>query len=637
MLSALCTAVFGFVMAASWLALVLAEAGRFSAWPCVASGAVMAAVLFFLSRPRGGDQIGPSRNTMMIAGCAALIAVATLVFTRHPGELLLGGWDPGVYVQTAAHIARTGELLIREPDLNRLTSDELAILTRTTSGIVGPFAGMWMLPDGRLSPQFHHLYPALAAIAYSFGGIKVALLVNPLLNAGCVLAMFALARRFVRAPFALAAAAILVLNPAQIWQAKFCTAEMLGQFLLLGGATFFLDALDGTKPRRLHALLAGAAFGLALLARYDTLILIAPLFALTAATIAWLPGRRGAILTWLAFAPFFVHHLVHHHYFAPYYQPIGGPVLKAFALLAIAGVVCGVVTQTGSIKAAVETRAKIIPLLATLGAGLWACFAWIRPYLPPKSALAGADAGNAFYVNAIFGPCVVLFVIALLVALLRERNAPRAIWLYSSTAVFAIVTTIVNTSVSNEHFLMWVTRRFIPVAIPLLILAFARLLDLIAGTNTPRRAAACILLLAAVAASYPAIRAMALLRDWPGLAAWYEQLAPAIPTGARVFCDQRGFAAPLRFLHGTQAYELHLSEKDPARRDRLAAVMTTAAKRGEHIYLLTLATEPLPGCTLTPRGNFNLDSQKLDSAARNIPLTTRAAGGSFTLYEVTAQ
>jgi hypothetical protein len=641
-MSAIPTALFAFVMTVSWLALLLAELGKFSAWPCLIFGAVVAVLVVRLCP-------SPRFRILSSGAAVALIALATLVWTRHPGEVILGGWDPGVYMQTAAHVARTGELLIREADLNRLTPDELAILTRTTSGVVGPFSGMWMLPDGRLSPQFHHLYPSLMAVAFSLGGVKAALMVNPLLNAGCIIAMFALARRFVRPLPALGAAVLLALNPAQLWQAKFCTAETLGQFLLLGGAVFFLDAMgaeglatarpNGAKTRRLEALLAGAAFGLALLARYDSILLLAPLFALTIAAWVWLSERKNAAIMLAGFAPFLLHHMIHHRHFAPYYQPMSGLVLIALAACVGAAVAVALVTQNEAARKFAEQKAGWLRALAALAVLAWWCFVWARPHLPKGSPLAGADAGNLYFLGAIFGPLFALFAISLVVWIFSERNLVRAIWLYASTAALVVVTT----SVFNDHFLMWVSRRFVPVAVPLLALAFVKALERIVkgranvavAPSAQRRAVAAALLVAAIAANFQSTRAMAALRDWPGLADWTARVAQAIPADARVFCDQWGFAAPLRFLHGRQAYELHLAGNDPARREKLATVMTAAAKRGERVFFLTM-NGPLNGIepSCVERGRFPLQSQRIDSSPRTIPRTTRQSGGGFVLYEV---
>lgn len=657
MLTALATAAFAFVMGVPWFALLLAELGHFTPWPCLAFGAVLAAAVFHLS---ARDGTGLREHPAMLVALA-LVALAPFYFTRHPGELILGGWDPGVYVHTAAHIFRTGALLIHQPDLNALTPAELAILTRTTSGIVGPFTGMWMLPDGRLSPQFHHLYPSLLAVAFPAGGVRAALLVNPLLNAGCILLMFALARRFVRAPFALAAAVLLAVNPAQLWQAKFCTAEMLGQFLLLGGSVFFLDALapraDGAPRRRATPWLAGAAYGLALLARYDTVIMLAPLAALTLAAWPWLASRRDAVRVLLSFLPFLVHHLVHHRCFAPYYQPVSGLVLVALALCLGAALAWVLLMRSPVARRFAVAHARWLPRLAAAAVAAWWCLVWLRPHLP-AGVPGGADAGNVYFLVAIFGPLVALFAAALPLWIVRERNIVHAIWLYAATVVLMVVTT----SVFNDHFLMWVARRFIPVAVPLLVLAFVKLLERIVtrrvdiaailaaekprlpagrrlirrlAPGARRRAAAFAVLAAAVAMHLPATRAMGMLRDWPGLVDWCGRVAAAIPDGADVFSDQRGFAAPLRFLHGCRAYELHLAEKDPARRDRLAELMSLRAARGGRVFLLTLnGSVHHHGSRCIERGRFALSSQKMATSMRQVPSTTSAAGGTFVLYEI---
>lgn len=643
MLSAISTAALAFVMAVSWLALLLAELGGFRAWPCLLFGAIAGGAAFRAAAPAGAGPAGRLRLGGLGAAC---IALATLYFTRHPGELILGGWDPGVYVQTAAHIADTGELLIHAQDLNDLTPDEQAVLTRTTSGIVGPFTGMWMLPDGRLSPQFHHLYPSLMAVAHSLGGVRGALMVNPLLNAGCILAMYALARRFVRTPFALAAAALLALNPAQLWQAKFPTAEMLGQLLLMGGAIFFLDAVsaqDG-KPRRLAALLSGIAFGLALLARYDSIIFLAPLAAATIAAWPWIPNRRGALVAAAALTPLLAHHVIHHEIFAPYYQPMSRMVLAAIGALLAAAAACAAALQRGAVRQLAARQAGLLRAILALAVLAWWCFVWVRPQFPGASGLGGPDAGNIHFLVAIFGPLLAVFALALVLWLFSEREVVRALWLYASTAVLLVVAT----SVFNDHFLMWVSRRFVPVVVPLLVLAAVKLMERVVrgrahvpvAPSAQRRAVAAALFVAIVAMQLKATRAMAVLRDWPGLVAWTEAVAAKIPDDARVFCDQRGFAAPLRFLHGKKAYELHLAEDDPARGGRLARIMHAAARRGEKILFLSTAAPPpferapgpVPDCVQVAR--FELDSQRLDSSRNGIPRTTRAVGGLFLLYEI---
>lgn len=610
------------LVATAWSALLLGEIGRFSAAVCLIAGVATAAVLLWCERGTRGAQ-RPSVWTV----CTAAVAFAAVAVAWHPGELILGGWDPGVYLHTAAHLARTGELLIREPDLARLTGQELAILTRTTSGIVGPFTGMWQLPDGSLSPQFHHLYPSLLAVAYGVGGIRAALLVNPLLSGACVLALFALAKRFVRPAWAFAAAVLLAVNPAQLWQAGFSTAEMLGQLLLLTGACFFLDAWRAGRIR--DGVTAGLALGAALLARYDAILLLAPLLAFSACAAPWHAHRRAAMACLVSFAVPALHQAVHFRFFGPYYNP-AGTVLRPAVIVLLAGCAAWIVLlRVQSLRDWTGRAAGIVPGLGVVIAAAWAFWLWGRAagWLPV--ARGDADALNALFLTAIFGPGVVLAVVSVMVWLYREREVASRLWLMASLAA----TMLVSIKVYNDHFLPWVGRRFVPVTVPLFCIALAVLADRLSGR---RRIGAllCVFALAAfVGLNVPAMRAMGTLRDWPGLVAWSGKVAAALPDDARVFCDQRGFAAPLRFLHGRMAYELHLAEKDPSRRELLARVVRASAARGERAYVLT-ALGPLPDLRMRVVASVPLVSQRIDGGKHRFPLEARPTGAPFVLYAV---
>lgn len=627
-------------MAASWAALALADIGKFSAWLSLLAGAAAALVVFLLlARSRGRAHTTPLQKLCTFAALG--VALSTLISTREPGELLSGAWDPGVYLHTGAQISQTGALMYRDASLLEMTADEQAVLCRRhPGGMSAPFSGMWYVPAGGVSPQFHHLYPALLAIAHSLGGVRGELLVNPLLNIACIFAFYLLALRFVRAPFALAAAVILALNPAQIWQAKFCTAEMLGQLLLLGGATLFLSsqADDRALTRRLHALLSGLALGLAFLARFDTIIFLAPFVALLIAAWSWLPRRDAAAFLLASLIPCAIHHFIRQPIFSPYYTPMGNLVGPALIALLAAAIVIAITFRNRALRDFAERRATWLRIALAVGFVLWTAFIWLRPFLPDLPIptadpqlrqMLHEDKTNCYFLSAIFGLGIIAYFAALLTSLLTERNLPRALWVYSSTAVLLVVTT----ALFNDHYLMWGTRRFIPVIVPLLIIAFAALLERIAGAaqTRPRSLAAAGLLVAVVGLNLPATLSMQRLRDWPGLADWTPRVAAAIPPRARLYSDQWGFVAPLRYLHGITAFELNLSQRDPERRDRLLTVMNAALARGENVWFLTM-TGPLGNAT--ERARFPLDSHRIETSRDAIPRTTRPSGGTFVLYEL---
>ena len=106
------------VGAAAWTALTLAEFGHFVAIvPLLAFPAAAAAVFALLT---GGRIVRESKAATLQDLLALCIACATLFLSIPADENLLGGHDPGVYVHIAATVARTGSLVMEEPDLAAL-------------------------------------------------------------------------------------------------------------------------------------------------------------------------------------------------------------------------------------------------------------------------------------------------------------------------------------------------------------------------------------------------------------------------------------------------------------------------------------------------------------------------------------
>ena len=616
-------AAVGALTAGAWSALLLGELGFFHTWISLLVGVAsfVAIVRFVPVSATSGVGARWWLPALLAAACAVGLA-------GRPGELILGGWDPGVYLHTAAHLARTGHLLIREPDLLAMPAGELAVLTRTTSGIVGPFTGLWQLPDGSLSPQFHHLYPSLLAVASSMGGVRAALMVNPLLSGLCVLAAFSLALRMVRPCWALAATILLAANPAQLWQAGFPTAEMFGQLLLLTAAGAFLDAWREDRPA--SGVFAGLAFGASLLARYDAILLLAPLTACTVCAWPWSGRPRAVLFGALAFAVPAAHQAIHFRLFAPYYNPAGPLLLPALLALGVGGVAWLLAMRLRALRDVVgRVGGTLVPLAGLLMAAAWAVWLWGRAAGWIPAARGDEDARNALFLVAIFGPGVAALVAALLFWLQRERDVAVRIWLFASLAA----TMLVSAKVYNDHFLPWVARRFVPVTLPLFILAGVVAVNAIARERRSGAALGVLALGLLTALHLPASRAMAVQRDWPGLVTWCERVAQAVPAESRLFTDQRGFGAPFRFLHGLRAYELHLSDKDPGRREALSAVIRSAVARGDRAYFLS-SLGPLPGLAQREVMACPLTSQRSENDKLRFPTSMREAGGPFVLYEV---
>jgi hypothetical protein len=652
--TALAIGVLAAVVGAAYVALILAEAGIFRLLPCLAAAAgigALAAGIGFRRRPMD------SRAGKAGWCLAALIALGTLVLTTPPSEMILGGWDPGVYVHTAAAIATHGSLQMPADDIAALPQTLKPGLTRNVGGWMHPFPGIFPLPNGRFSPQFMHLYPSLLAVGYGLAGVWGALAINPLLNVLAILAMYGFASKVVGRGWGLAAALLLALNPAQIWQAKFATAEVLVQVLLLTGLSAFLDFTR--RAAILPAVIAGALFGLSFFTRYDTVLTLVPLVLLLVVLRAAPEYRRSVFAFLLVLALFALHAGWHMTVVAPCYRPLPGLVFPLLLKALVLGAVALACLQFpfGRRLASLATRHPVpIRVCLSLGFVAFLFFAgYVRPHLRVDGRVlhtvqafldaigqpcwiipltGGANARNASYLVAMFGRLGLLLGCGgILTMIWRTRDRGTAIWLLATTAT----TMLLVTNVFHDHFMMWVSRRFIPVVVPLLTIGMAACAQEIhRHVQRWRRPPALFLsiglLAGAAALSLPKTLRTASVRDWPGLCAWTEKLAQAVPSNTIVFCDEWGFAAPLRFLHGIEAHEV-CGGIDCATfiRDNTDSIRSL----GKAIWVLSKREQTaVPGIRFRRIVSQPLDSQILSRTRLTIPTGLWKQGGPFALYAV---
>jgi hypothetical protein len=661
-------AVIAGVMALIWTAYTLAQVGRFSAPPVLAGAALAAglAALVVVRRARGAPSPAepPPASARVARGVAVGIAGAAFALALPPSETLLGGWDPGVYLHTGAEVARTGGLRFEHPDVAAVPEPDRPLLYRHLHGeIWEPWGGMRMLPDGRISPQFYHAYPAVLAVAHAVGGWRAMLWVNPLWAALGVWAFYALLRRWFSPGWSAAGAALLAFNPASLWQARFSTAEPQTQALLLAGFALFARAEGAARARpgagAGDAAAAGAALGLAMLTRYDTLIALAAaapvlIGALAARraprTLAWTLAVAGALAA-QAWA--------HQRWVAPYYSPLGPSVVRALAALAILTVAGAAALATGAGRRWAD-RWAAAPGPRRAGAVLlvgWLLFCWIvRPELGRAHAgtawlqarivavageafwtrLAGPEANAVRYLADVLGPgLLALAALGIAGLLLRLRGTAAACAWVAAVATLGVLTW----SPFNELFLMWVIRRYVPLALPFLCLgavaatvALARRLERRLPAHTALIAAALVLAAAAAVRVGPAVR-IARAQEWPGLGAWFEQeLLPRIPGDAVVYSDQPGFAAPLRFLWRVPAFEMRTGRRNGAGPEHHALLRRRAAG-GENVWLLSQCPPP-DDAGWTSVAAVPLESRILQTPRRGLPDGFRPRGGAFVLYRM---
>jgi hypothetical protein len=589
------------------LALALADAGRFNLrFLALGTGAWAAAGLLALGwtsrmrRPPPPPAETESGQGLFLAGLALLLAAAGFLCTPAHAYLF-GGWDPGEYVGTAANVARTGALEIRDPFLPSLTPRERRTLMHQPNPPRRTLQAGFLVTDseaGRLMPDYYHLYPAWLAVwvgLFGLGGAWAGHTAIALFALGMVVA--AAASLFGKRT-ALAAGALLALCPAQLYLMRFTTAEMLTQFCLFSG--FWALARAWREPASAGlTLTAGAAFGTAILAHGTSVLPVAGVL-LAALMRARLSGRTcawGAFLVIAAAAAlamawnmqradvvtrFLWQHVTSH---PAWWLPAAG--LGAAAVLGgpfLAGRFTGRLAGRGWDRVWRWTPLALALVLAALGYA-------VRPHLG-----TGPERLNAVYFAALFGPAGALLAIAFFG--LRRWSA----WSDSQRAflVAGLVTAgvlLVNKMV--QPVFLWAARRWVPIVFPFAaILAAATVAALAkrAGERLDGRVApdaaspfwkrrlaqgAALLLAAALLGAWhagmrPRTALLAGSREYDGLPAFLEEVRSAVGEADVVLCWHPEAATPLRYLYNIPSYTLsHL----PGPRGVRSAKTATALMR----------------------------------------------------------
>ena len=208
----------------------------------------------------------------------ALFLGALALFAR-PHETILGAADAGVYIARAAHIVRTGGIVVHEPTLAALPADQAAQLLQVvpeTPDIPLRFPGVYAVDPSRgvSLPQFFPLFPAWLAVFYALGGVWASLWALPLFGALGVLSVY-YAGRWAVGPTAAGIGAVgLTLLAPQVWFSRYTTTETFTQALLWAGVAAFAAYVALDAPPRL-GVLAGLTLGAVLLTRIDTPFVLA--------------------------------------------------------------------------------------------------------------------------------------------------------------------------------------------------------------------------------------------------------------------------------------------------------------------------------------------------------------------------
>ena len=357
-----------------WPALLLAEIGHFSLFNLNVILLVLCLVIGFgFHRRRRPRQPLPRPKFSWPDGILVAILIGAALLFGRPAELIVGGEDPGVYMNTGIHIARTGAIEIKDEVLaaipaelsqDRLYTSPDYCIPRVAGSV---FPGFYVVDsgEGRIVPQFFHLFPTAIAIMVELGGVRLALYTTPLLALASLFMLYLLGRELAGRSVGLLAAGLLGLNISQVWFARLSFSDVVLQFWLLAGLWTLSVLIDrerkGHDNLGLIAILSGGCFGMAHLTKLDSYVV--PVIVVGYVGVSWLLeqfGRRQALLTG-TYLLLVLHASVHAYVFSAYYVYV---MFSAFAgLLQVAAIT--LVAGIGILIAISRHRSRLVAWLKT--------------------------------------------------------------------------------------------------------------------------------------------------------------------------------------------------------------------------------------------------------------------------------
>ena len=387
------------------------------------------------------------------------------LYALFPTYFLLGGQDPGVYVVFAQHIAKTGGLNLDLPWLRELWEQHPRGLALGYPGIYSLVHSSVSTDPSRLSPQFAHLFPALAANAWALGGIEGLVRVNAPVGVLVLGLAFVFVRRLAGWVAGIASVVLLGLNPAFVWSSRITLTETFAALFLLFGLHALL--LASRSVWRGWALLGGALLGFGVLNRLDAGMGGLAVLGFAAASLVerpLAPAARAAAIAYLGtsvlgyldarlHAPFYFQALVANHHLAII---IGLSTLVGLGALGLASLSTASVERLRVSDATLAAAGNEI-LRALVAWLVLALFAWPAVDARPK-AQAARELG--WYLTPVAWPLLVLG----LWFLLRRRSWSEVlpVTVVAAGTLFAFT---IGADAAPQH--IWASRRWVSQVIPL--------------------------------------------------------------------------------------------------------------------------------------------------------------------------
>jgi hypothetical protein len=586
-------------------------------------------------------------------GLSALIPLALVLvglWRFFPSaEYIVGGKDPGTYINEGVQIAQRATFVYADPVVASVPpfARDLFFPSHQHADYYSlRFMGFWItdVDSGRVVGQFPHLYPTTIAIGYGIDGLTGARrAVGVWAILGVLAVYFAGARLFGRRAAA-AAALLLALHVLEAWFGRYPNAELAMQALLF--AALLASARAHVDEDPFFAPVAGSLLGLLLFLRFDAVLGIGAVVAsIAVAAFAGVVRLRF----WFFAALLVVSALSVPYLFGPMRAYMTYPVvflsnfaIWQYALLGVGGcaVLAALVVGARSPRLSAWVRTG---LPVTLTAGLMAGAVYALYFREPAFgvlALRDAYALRTFASFYLTLPGLIAAVVGF--ALFARGAFWKAPELFMTVAVFSSFF-FYKIRIASDHF--WMARRFLPVILPgALLFAAAAALGGPRGGRAPSRflRTAIGLVFVAVLAMQFARRAEPILPhvEYAGVIPKLEEIAGRIGdrdllvVESRAASDTHVLATPLAYIYARNVLVLNTPKPDKA---AFAAFLDWARTHYSRVLFMGGGGTDLLSAAWDARAlvGERFTIPEYDAPADAYPRFVRNKEFDYTLYELT--
>jgi hypothetical protein len=425
---------------------------------------------------RGRLRLGPEAPR---PGIGALVPVAIVAgglwLYGTPAEYVLGGKDPGGYVNEGVQIAQRGALVATDPVIASVPAEfrDLVLPSHNTPSYYGSrFMGFYVLdPEaGTILGQFPHFLPASIAIGYGLDGLTGVRRVTHFWTLLGLCSVYLLGARLFGRTVAAAGTLLLAINVIEVWFSGYPNAEVVAQTLLFAAMLAWSRAqVDGLA---FFGVIAASLLGLLLFLRVDMVIAVAAFVGAAAlGRMAGLPPVIGffpALVVWLAAAALYLLGLMKPYMWVPLIWVQALPLWQMALGLLTAAAALAVVFGAAQL-AAVRRLLPWVWRVMAAAAVLLVIYAYFFRVAAGRLAEHDAIALRSFSWYVM--PLGLFTALVGYVAALRRFGARDSVFLLTVSLYATFF--FYKIRIVPVHY--WMTRRFLPIILPgaMLLSAFA--------------------------------------------------------------------------------------------------------------------------------------------------------------------